>query len=320
MSMKNFISLVQENNIRIYLPKHAHFSFATSPYHAHQHGVALDIYQDLSLTNFTALSPIKGKVIKTRALRAPTPRFQGGISKEYVTLIENAEDRQLLYKILHVKPKIKKGTVVNVGDTLGETIKNGYFAPWSSPHLHLELRTKKHPFRARGGKKIPFNLLKSALQPLKPQENNKPTYQVSIKIKAIHSNYYLGVAPASFYTRFNDIFGLSGRLKGEKCILDGGIPLYKNGIVLFSQKYEDDYLKSPVYLGPHEIGQINGGYNNFYFYRFKELNFYLGEKKLRGISLFLGFTAPLIKLIPATPSDMELNEKVTYKLRISAEE
>ncbi|MFW5736859.1 MAG: AAA family ATPase [Halanaerobium sp.] len=69
-----------------------------------------------------------------------------------------------------------------------------------------------------------------------------------------------------------------------------------------------------------EIGQINGGYNNFYFYRFKELNFYLGEKKLRGISLFLGFTAPLIKLIPATPSDMELNEKVTYKLRISAEE
>ncbi|MFO8017302.1 MAG: hypothetical protein R6U96_01585 [Promethearchaeia archaeon] len=322
MKCSNFVTLIKSDTLQISLQGISYFSFATSPYHAHQHGVALDIYQDLSLKNFTAFSPVTGEVIDTRILKAPTPGFEGGISNEYVILIKNTKDPEIIYKILHVKPKVKKGTFVNTGDELGTTIKNGYFAPWSSPHIHLEIRRKENPFRARGGVEIPLNLSHLSFKLHEKEENNHnyTPLPIPVKIESIYSQYYLAKASTRFYTQFSGIFGLSGHLKEDKCILDGGFPIYEKGIALFNRKFDNEYLHSPIYLGTKEVGHINGGYNNFYFYKFKNLPLYLDNKRLRGISLFLAFRYPLIKLIPANPTETTLNQKSTFKLMINPNE
>ncbi len=86
------------------------------------------------------------------------------------------------------------------------------------------------------------------------------------------------------------------------CILDGGFPIYKNGIALSTQKFNKRHLGQTIRFGPYHIGTIYGGYDGFYFYRFRKCRMYLGNVELTAISLFLGFDVPLIKFIPLDPS------------------
>lgn len=304
MNNSQFFPIVKKKNIEIQIPRDAYFSFGTSPYYAHQHGVALDIYHDLSLRNFAALSPVEGKIIATKSLKAPSPRFKGGISREYVTLIKNPKDPNLLYKILHVKPEKEVGETVSIGEKLGTTIKNGYFAPWSSPHIHLEIRTNENPFRARGGEQIPLHILKKPIKLLKTQKEHQKTEDIQIKIQELHPNYYLGTFPHYYYCKYDNIIGIAGDLMQNHCILDGGIPIYKNGIVLHNKTFNMRHLGQYVHFGPYQIGSIYDGYDNFYFYRFRKYKMYLGNIKLRTISLFLGFNIPLIKFIPSNPNEV----------------
>ena len=62
---------------------------------------------------------------------------------------------------MHVKPNIQVGDLLEVGDYIGTTIRNGYFAYWSSPHLHLEIRPYDDAIRARGGEDFSLNIEKN---------------------------------------------------------------------------------------------------------------------------------------------------------------
>ena len=152
MTKSEFYNIINRDNINVSIPQNSHFTVGTSPYYAHQHGLAIDIYHDLSLKNYEVLSPISGKVIKTKTLIAPKPKFFDGIKEDYLTLISNSHNPETVFKIMHVKPSVQVGQKVEVGDILGKTIRNGYFAYWSSPHLHLEIRPIMDAIRARGGK------------------------------------------------------------------------------------------------------------------------------------------------------------------------
>ena len=125
MPTSKFYDIIKINGIGVSIPKTSHFSIGTSPYYAHQHGLAIDIYQNLTLENYKAVSPVSGKIFKIKTLIAPKPKFSDGIDKDYLLLISNLSNPDLLWKIMHIKPYQKEGETIEVGDILGETIRNG---------------------------------------------------------------------------------------------------------------------------------------------------------------------------------------------------
>ena len=49
------------------------------------------------------------------------------------------------------KPPVKEGDEIDVGTPLGCLIRDGFFHPWTDPHIHVELRSRSDPIRATGG-------------------------------------------------------------------------------------------------------------------------------------------------------------------------
>jgi len=117
------------------------YSFFNSPYPGHKHGTAIDIYYpDKALFPFE-----EGKVKEIKKIRTPQ---HVSARVDYLILVEVKE---LYLKILHVKPNIKVGEMLYLGDSIGRLIVSGFFRPWSDMHAHFELREKHDKYRARGG-------------------------------------------------------------------------------------------------------------------------------------------------------------------------
>ena len=68
MNISGFYDIVRTEDLHISIPETSHFSIGTSPYYAHQHGLAIDIYHNLTLENYEVLSPVSGNIIKIKPL------------------------------------------------------------------------------------------------------------------------------------------------------------------------------------------------------------------------------------------------------------
>jgi hypothetical protein len=291
----DFLTIVDMSTMKVSIPKNSHFSIGTSPYYAHQHGLAIDVYHNFSLQNYEVISPISGTVIKIKTLKAPKPKFKDGTDKEYLILISNIYHSKSVYKILHVNPKIQEGEKVNVGDIIGNTIRNGYFAYWSSPHLHLELKTFKDAYRVKGGKAFSLATQNSDLKTL--SENKDNLGLIPVEIKYIYPEFILAQLPDYMYNYIDPFYGVGCNCNDINCLIDGGIPIYKSGIILFScePKLES---KNIIYLNKHRVGELRGNYKNLGSVLFDQVIFLLNGEKIRGISLFMAGFIPLIKIIP----------------------
>ncbi len=295
MTNSEFYNIVQMNDVRVSIPQTSHFTIGTSPYYAHQHGLAIDVYHNLSLENYEVLSPVSGKILKIKSLIAPIPKFSNGINRDYLILIENPSNSEILWKFMHVKSPFKVGEKIEVGDLLGETIRNGYFSYWSSPHMHLEIRPVRDAIRARGG--VNFSL--SIKEKDREQENIKDinTTQIPVKIHSVYPEMILANLPSHFYHNSFPIYGVKIRVGSIECILDGGIPHYKIGTAISQHGFNSDIPKS-VYLGNNKIGNLHEITKQFGFFKFEMVKFFLNNKEIRGISLYLANFLPLIKIIP----------------------
>lgn len=313
MTKSEFYNIINRDDINVSIPQNSHFTVGTSPYYAHQHGLAIDIYHTLSLENYEVLSPISGKVIKTKTLIAPKPKFFDGISEDYLTLISNSNNPDEVFKILHVKPKVRVGQKVEIGDFLGKTIRNGYFAYWSSPHLHLEIRPIEDAIRARGGKN--FSLVIENKHEIADNKNNFHMEKIPVIIKAVYPEFILVNFPDNLYYYIDPIFGVKGKINNLTCIVDGGIPIYKNGIALLQNNNETDFFNE-IYLNDHKIGTLLDLRGQFGFIKFDHVRFSLNNKEIRGISLFLANFLPLIKLIPFNENEFSFNLNSTQFLTI----
>ncbi|MFX1557520.1 MAG: M23 family metallopeptidase [Promethearchaeota archaeon] len=291
----DFLSVIDMATMKVSIPRDSHYSIGTSPYYAHQHGLAIDVYQNFSLENYEVMSPISGTVIKIKTLKAPKPKFKQGTDKEYLILISNIYHSKTVYKILHVNPKIQEGEKVNVGDIIGKTIRNGYFAYWSSPHLHLELKTFKDAYRAKGGKAFSLATRNSHLKILSEYKNNPEL--IPVKIKQIFPEFILAQFPNYMYNYIDPFYGVSCNCNDINCLIDGGIPIYKNGIIFFPHVPILE-SKNIIYLNKHRIGELRGIHKNFGSVLFDQVVFLLNGEKIRGISLFMAGFIPLIKIIP----------------------
>ena len=134
------------------LSRYQRFSLYNSPYVAHDHGCAIDLYPDTGLgpasgdSPIDAPSPIAGRVLETRTVRAPPKPYAP--EHDHLVLVDTGEH---VARILHVAPTVEPGDVVDVGDSLGTLVRAGFFAPWVDNHVHLELRdVDANPYRASG--------------------------------------------------------------------------------------------------------------------------------------------------------------------------
>jgi len=314
VSNTEFFKIIKEDLIEVSIPKTSHFSLGTSPYYAHQNGLAIDIYHKLSLENYKALSPIKGIVIKSKELIAPKPRFSDGINKEYLTLIQG-KNKLKIFKILHVKPSVKVGDKIEVGDEIGSTIKNGYFASWSSPHIHLEIRPRDDVIRARGGES--FSLLFDNTEKLNINNNGtQENYKyIPLTIVSVFEEFILARLPEDLYHKINPFLGVKGKISDYNCIIDGGIPLYKRGVILLDNNHHIE-SKSLRMINSAELGNLWNQRDCFGFIDYNPVKFYLNDKPIRGISLFIANIRPLIKIIPYDLKDHNFEINSTQILTI----
>ncbi|WP_410766351.1 hypothetical protein [Haloferax sp. DFSO60] len=149
------------------ISRYERFSLYNSPYPAHDHRCAIDLYLDDPL----AFSPVAGVVRETRTVRAPNKSYAH--DDEYLILIDvdteatglewgradtdDGEDGPddglsgLVARILHVEPTVESGDELDVGDPLGRLVRSGFFAPWVANHIHLGFRgADANHHRARG--------------------------------------------------------------------------------------------------------------------------------------------------------------------------
>lgn len=140
------------------LSRYPRFSLYNSPYVAHDHGCAIDLYPDPGLgpasddSPTDAPSPVAGRVLETRTVRAPPKPYAAEC--DHLLLLDTGEH---VARILHVEPGVESGDVVDVGDPLGTLVRAGFFAPWVDNHIHLEFReTAANPYRASGS--LPLTL------------------------------------------------------------------------------------------------------------------------------------------------------------------
>ncbi|MFX1380306.1 MAG: M23 family metallopeptidase [Promethearchaeota archaeon] len=317
MPKSGFYDIVKVNNNRVSITQTSHFSIGTSPYYAHQHGLAIDIYQNLTLENYDVLSPISGKVLQIKTLAAPKPRFIDGVNVDYLILINNGNKSESVWKIMHVKPIVNVGEFINVGDVLGKTIRNGYFAYWSSPHLHLELRPSNDAIRARGGKDFSLAIEnENIVKQISKQENAN---EIPIEISSICPEIILGKLPKHFYHYLYPFYGFKVRINNIICILDGGIPHYKIGTVISNQRFSSD-KRYTVYFGFHEIGNLHEIKGQLGFLKFNNVKFLLNDIEIRGISLYLANFYPQVKIIPYKKNQFSFKPKSIQYLRLVSEE
>jgi len=118
------------------------FSLYNSPFAAHEHGCAVDLYPEGQL----APSPVAGEVLETMQVEAPPKPYAS--DHDYLILVDTGSH---VARMLHVDPTVEAGQRVERGDPLGTLVRAGFFAPWVPNHIHLGVRTHEaDPYRASG--------------------------------------------------------------------------------------------------------------------------------------------------------------------------
>lgn len=118
------------------------FTLYNSPYVAHDHGCAIDLYP----AGESAPSPVAGEVVDTRRVDAPPKPYAA--EHDYLILVDTGSH---VARLLHVEPAVEPGERIDVGESLGTLVRAGFFAPWVSNHVHLGFRNPDaNAYRASG--------------------------------------------------------------------------------------------------------------------------------------------------------------------------
>ena len=238
-----FIKILEPSNIEkasIYaISNHSYFSLTNTPYPPHIMGSAVDIYHKYPYMCFE-------KGIVKKILRIPTPMYRYDAAKyDYVILIDLGS---VTGKILHVKPHVKLGDKLYLGDYIGDYIISGYFRPWSSKHMHVEVRPKTNELGVSNGYFLkPSNELLRLINAL-PCTHSNEFHIMSI------SKSYLWIKPV------DEGYFCVNLDENEEFILDAGFPHYGYGGLLSKYDIKENLLNqdSPLFVQSHVgvIGEV----------------------------------------------------------------
>ena len=267
------IPVVSSCGFRLRIPRKAWFSLFNSPYPAHLHESALDVYYPEN----EVLMPIEeGKVLEVRWFETPKIR-KDCLGFEPLILIRL--NKKKVVKVLHVNPSVKVGEKVRLGDPLGKPIISGYFLPWTNPHAHFELRKVTDPYRALGAYKLKLDKrFKVGLK--------NPCKKGCLVFRVLEKGVDgVWVQPLNAGFRLSGLTVFSGR---KQCFLDGGIPFHGYGVAVGGKSSPIKTLDGKV-LG-RVIGKTNAGVV------FKPIRkIYVNGKRIVGVESFLNLN--LVKLV-----------------------
>ena len=198
------------------LSRYPQFSIYNSPYVAHDEGCAIDLYPDTEEPR-TALapSPVAGEVVETRTVTAPSKPY--AVAHDHLIVVDTGD---YLARTLHVDPSVEPGDTVEVGDSLGESVRSGFFAPWVANHIHLGFRERdSNPVRASGS--LPFDL-SVPVEPV-PWDGTGRVVETGGTFVVLDSPSH--PAPGERFA------GIEASLPEDdvSVVLDGGLPHYEGG-------------------------------------------------------------------------------------------
>jgi hypothetical protein len=198
------------DGVIIHCPSEGRYAFYNSPYPAHRLSTGIDIYPRMGFGE-SAGSPVSGRVILVRKVRAPKARRFRDHGHDAVILLESQENPERVIKILHVEPSIREGDILETGQALGTLIRSGYFGYSTAPHIHLEVRRPGDPLRARGG--LRFERLQKI--------GNVPEMGSleGLVYRCVEEYVEIEIGGASQR-------GLQCEAGGVQGVLDGGVPYY----------------------------------------------------------------------------------------------
>ena len=162
-----YLKVARSGNVSLSVPEGSMISFHNSPYFSHKNRFAIDLYPPDPEFEAHALSPIDGILRSIRRFESPRSKWFSPPPFEPLMLIESNDDPKLFVKILHLNPSVQENDRVYIGDCIGTYLRSGYFHRWTDPHMHIEVRRRTVPIRARGG--LPIDLInnsKSGMFPL----------------------------------------------------------------------------------------------------------------------------------------------------------
>ncbi|MCX8169417.1 MAG: hypothetical protein N3E39_04375 [Candidatus Methanomethylicia archaeon] len=204
-------------NFTIKIPVDCWFSFFNSPYPAHKSTTAIDIYYTCN----EGLMPLdEGIVLEVKRFECPIKRIDAS-NIDYLILVKVSSG--VVLKILHVKPTVKPGERIYLGDPLGKMIISGFFSPWSDLHMHLEVRDIRDPYRALGAFELDISKTVNSLI--------NPIYNVDMLfyVEDVYRNY-VWLKPSNIVNGFQ--CGLALMIDKNIFWVDGGIPHYGYGSIL----------------------------------------------------------------------------------------
>jgi hypothetical protein len=259
------------------LSRYPRFSLYNSPYVAHDEGCAIDLYPGSAgrppgsragseaTRKTSAPSPVAGEVVAVRSVTAPPKPY--AVARDHLIVVDTGE---YLVRMLHVEPNVEPGDRVEVGDSLGELVRSGFFAPWVSNHIHLGFRERDaNPMRASGS--LPIEV---------PVDIEPLAWDGSGRVVATAETFVVLDSP--IHPAPGERFaGIAGVVGDELVVLDGGLPHYEGGGALSAGS-----SRSPdgdcVSLVDSSIGVVDGRTVTW-----DDVTVRANERPITGLSLFV---------------------------------
>jgi hypothetical protein len=250
------------------------FSLYNSPYTAHDHGCAIDCYP----AGDRAPSPVAGEVLDTRTVGAPSRPY--AVDEDHLILMDTGDH---VARVLHVAPAVDPGDRIAVGDSLGETVRSGFFAPWVDNHVHLGFRDPDaNPYRAAGSLPVDVGV---DVRPL--------DWDGTGRVRTVGETYVVLDEPR--HPNPGTWAGMAGR---SGVVLDGGCPHYDGGGAL------------PRGDGPVSVAGARVGVATGRDVAWDGVTLAANGRPIHGLSLFVARDGPLGTKLVCPDHDFAVGDRV----------
>ena len=294
-----------EEGPRVTLPPRAfepfrRLSLYNSPYPAHDRGCAVDLYPDSN----DGSSPVAGEVLDTRTVRTPQKPY--ATEHDHLVLVDCDDEwcaaagvDSVVARVLHVDPSVEPGDHVAVGDSLGEMVRSGFFAPWVDNHVHLGFRTSDQNLHRASGS-LPLAL---------PMTPTPLAWDGWGRVVETGETYVVLDAPAhpGAGSGWCGIAADAGRVEG---VLDGGLPHYDGGgLFLPGESAVDATDEGPVTLLGSIVGDRSGR-----TVAWRDVEVRIDGQPAVGLSLFVACAGPAGAKVVCPGHDFERGERVRVRI------
>ena len=296
------IAVAEEVNVVLKVPEGTVYSFFDSPYIGHRNAAAVDIY----FKDREAVLPVDEAVVKEiRWFNSPKYRSDG-LEKEPLIVLKIRDG--VVLKTLHVKPKVNVGERLHLGDYIGECIVSGYLCPWSGIHAHIEVRSEKDPYRARGAFRL--NIEPTIKKVLAEIDNTSfPTVSEEPLVFNVVSvdKHYMWVKFKNNVGAFTALTLVSE--SNEVCAMDAGIPYYGIGGCLGKSLKQGERLLASK---NNVVGLVTKSYEQASLFTSIAETF-VGKVKVRGIGTYIGTNLAKIVFLNKKPWREGDEEELIFK-------